>query len=239
MSTFFNLQTEFSGDRLSTTDFPRDSLECLFLMDKPISNNTLIDESGNGNNGTISGATKNSTGLNFNQSHVDTSVLLSSAHTIFIVFKTDSIPDGENRFIAGNFSQSSDFYVRGTTNQFNGRIDIGNSSLLRGNIDKSRVENNWVFAALSSSDNYQRLIIPQAGLYYEDTIAPDGAIGSTTNTFTLGWDSGETASVPQFSGDFGLVGVYSKILSTREICGVYNLCKGIMSQRGVDLGSVL
>lgn len=239
MSTFFKIATEFNNDRLPMVDYPNDNLTALYEMNQPIVDNVIIDSSGNMNNGLGNGVTLDSEGAVFNESFISTNILLSSEQTIFIVFKTDTIPNGENRFIAGAFDEASDFYVRGVTNQFNGRIDTGTSSLLRGNIAKSRIENNWVFAALSCKDGKQELIIPQAGVSFTDSVASSGTIGVTSDKFTLGWDSAGNAGVPKFSGKFALAGVYSRYMTQKQLYGLFNVAKRDLLSRGIELNTVI
>lgn len=216
-----------------------DGIQALYLMDSAITGDVITDSSGNGNDGTGFGVTQDSEGYVFSGSHITTPNFQQQEQTLFFIFNQDATPSGQNTFIGGGFDESTDLYLRGITNQFNARIDIGSTTLLRGNIDKSRVQGNWFFVAVSCKDGKQEMICPQAGFAFSDTQPSDGAIGATTDTFTIGWDSAGTVSVPRFTGKMATVGLYSRYMNQKELYGLYTVARDNLALRGIDLGVIV
>lgn len=231
--------SDFTNDRLPTIYYPNEGLQALYLMSEPILNDVIPDSSGNGNNGVGFGVTQDSEGYVFSGSYIATANLQQPEQTFFLIFNQDTTPLGENTFICGGFDETTDFYIRGLTNQFNARIDIGTTSLLRGDIDKTRTQNNWVFAAVSCRAGNQEMILPQAGFAFSDTQPPDGTIGATTDTFTIGWDSAGTASIPRFTGKVATVGLYDRYMTQRELYDLYLVARDQLSERGINLNFII
>lgn len=196
---------------------------------------TLVDQSGNGHNGTLHGTTLGTTGITFNGTSDYISipaVVGNSDFTIFACASSNSTNTGriwEEDTTAGQGAPSAS--ITGNNGLFN-----DGSTLYTAAVGAPAFANDWHCFVETRNAASVRYSIPDMGMTQTVNI---GNKTITTDTGGLGAQNYETGQNAFFTGTIGYVYVYTRALTATEIADLYNATRTTLNARGAYMRDIV
>jgi hypothetical protein len=202
-------------------------------------NGNANDESGNGNNGTVNGATLTTDrfgnankAYSFNNTNITRSNFQINFNEITVAFwlKNNNISSIQrlvtHQWPSGSFSTHIENYPGGNTPYYLGGVIMNPSNQQYVTSDPSPLyQNTWAHFILTNNNNFQKLYIN--GILVDITIS--SILKQTTGTLYFGGD------VLKYFGSLDDIGIWNRALTECEIQDLYNAQLGSFSNTAVTV----